>query len=257
MTTWTYAGIDLETFGHITDLDDYLDTVSKRGGNQTLPFKNGALYVEKYFDETTISVGIAISKDSAIELEQTLDDMKELFSGGEKELINTRADGSTRTAMAAVEGKFQTKRESYKFCRAVVVFKMANPFFRGSVEVDETVIVDDAVVTLLLDNVGTVFEDAPDIVLEGPLEDVVITNPANGYILQYNAPILSPRVVTITTLEGEFTATDDLGASVIGNVEHTGGPTLMKLETGINDLQITSTVQTTGTVRVHFYPPYL
>lgn len=258
MTTWTYNGTDLSTFGAITLLNDYLDIAGKRGGNQTIPKMHGQIFIPKYYDETEIAIGIAIKTSSATLLEATFDTLKGLCSGrAQKVLSNTRADGTVRTALASIEGKIQVARESYNFARIVITFKLASPFFRGATLTNTSVVVNTSPKALTVVNAGTVEETAPNIILTGPLSGTVITNSTNGVVLTYGGTIASPRVVTISQLNGEYIATDDLGANVIGNVSHAGGESFMILEPGNNSISITDATHTTGSVAFTFYPPYL
>lgn len=257
-TAWLFDSVDLASFGSITLLDDYLDIAGKRGGNQQIPRKHGTIHVPKFYEETEIAMGIAMKYGNAELLEAAIDSLKTLCSArNEKVLSNTRADGTIRTAMASVEGKLQTQRESHNFARIVITFKLANPFFRGSVLISEEVTVNASPKTLTVDNTGTVEECSPVIVLTGPLVNPVITNPANGCVLTYTGTIASPRVVTISEVSGEFVATNDLGTNVIGSISHSGREALLVLEPGSNALSITADTPTTGKVKVEFYPPYL
>lgn len=258
MTTWTYDGVDLSSFGSITLLDDYLDVARKRGGNQTISKKHGTIFVPKYFDEREIAIGIAMKYGTAELLESAFDTLKALVSKRtQKVLSNTRADLSVRTALATIEGQIQAKRESYNFARVVLTFKIAEPFFRSETLVDEDVVVDASPKTLAVDNIGTVEETNPTIILTGPLSNVTITNTENNVSLTYTGAIASPRVVTIRQVDGEYIATDDLGANVIGNISHEGSDAFMVLEPGNNDLSIVDATHTTGEVQITFYPPYL
>jgi phage-related protein len=258
MTTWLFDSVDLSTFGTITLLDDYLDQASKRGGNQEIPFKHGSIFVPKFYGETEIAIGIAIKRSASALLEEAIDDLKSLCSGrNQKVLSNTRADGSIRTAMASVEGKLQTKRESYKFARVVVTFKLADPFFRGSVLVSGEVTVDASPKILTISNTGTVEECSPIVTLTGPLSNTVMTNPANGCMLTYTGTIASPRIVTIREINGEIVATTDLGVSVVGNIDHEGSTSFMVIEKGSNPISIVDATHTTGKAKIEFYPPYL
>lgn len=259
MTSWTYDGINLSTFGAITVINDYLDVARKRGGNQEIPYKHGSIHIDKFYEERSLSFGIAIKVSGADDLEELMDDMKALFSSrDQKVLSNTRADLSVRTILASVEETFQVHRESYNFLKVVVIFKCASPFFRGSSLIpDNTTVIDASPKLMDVTNTGTVEECDPTIILTGPLDNVVITNTTNGSIFRYTVAIASPRVVTIQTVDGEYVATDDLSANVIGNVEYAGGESLLRLESGLNELSITSDTPTTGTIKISFYPPYL
>ena len=111
---------------------------------------------------------------------------------------------------------------------------------------------------ITITNAGTADERNPTIVLTGPLLNTVITNVTNGCVLTYTGTIASPRVVTISkSSTGEYTATNDLGANVIGNVTHSGDAALFVVDAGDNDLSVADGTHTTGSVKVEFYPPYL
>lgn len=258
-TTWTYDGVDLATFGVITMNDDYLDVPDLRGENQTISNRHGNIYVPKFYSERSFQFGMAIRKDTAVLLEQAIDDLNILFSGrSEKLLTNTRADGSVRSILAKVDGKLQTKRESYKFLRAVINFKSAQPFFRGASYIaDNTTVINASPKAMSVDNTGTVEECDPIIVLTGPLSNTVILNNENGVSLTYTGTIASPRIVTIQTVDGEYVATDDLGANKIANISHSGSESLMRLEKDVNSITVTDDTHTTGSVKIYFYPPFL
>lgn len=258
-TSWSFNGTDLSTFGVITMLDDYLDLADKRGEDQVIPYKDGSIFVEKYYSGRTISFGMAIKKSSNETLEDAIDDLKKLLSPrSQKDLSNTRADGSVRTILASMESTLQFQRESYNFARVVISFKCSNPFFRGEDPIaDNTTTIDADPKTLTVDNTGTVEETDPIIILTGPLENVIITHPTNGSIFKYMEEIQSPRVVTVQTVNGEYVATDDLGANLIGNVQHEGSFALLVVDTGVNNFEVNSDVTTTGEIQITFYPPYL
>lgn len=258
MTTWTFDGTDLSTFGQITELNDYLDTTEKRGGDQTVPNIHGAIFVEKFFGEGELSFGIAILKDNATLLETAFDDLKKLLSSRtQKYLVNTRADSSTRRVLACHEGKMQVKRESYKFARVAITFKLSEPFFRATTQTVVSDVIDADPFSLDVTNPGTVEECNPVIELTGPLEDTVITNTTNGVVLTYTGSIPSPRVVTLQKVGHEYIATDDLGANMIANFSHQGREAFMVLDPGLNELSIADDVATTGEVQISFYAPYL
>lgn len=258
MTSWSFDGTDLSTFGVITLLDDYLDVANKRGGNQTIPKKHGTIFVEKFYDETEIAIGIAMKYANAADLEAGFDSLKILCAGrGQKVLSNTRADGSVRTVLASLEGKLQVSRESYNFARVVLTFKLSDPFFRGQTLVEASVLVDASPVELIVTNPGTAEECNPEIVLTGPLSHTVITNNTTGVILSYVSNIDAPRVVTVSQVDGELVAFDDLGNNVIQHLSHQGSESFMVFNPGDNTLEIADDVATSGTVAFSFYPPYL
>ncbi len=258
MTSWTFNGVDLSTFGVITILDDYLDMPARRGEDQKIAHYPGSLFVPKYYDERDISMGISIRKGSAIELESALDNLRRLVSiRSQKILSNIRADGSVRTVLASVDRDLQVKRESYIYAKIVLVFHLSFPFFRSNTLYSQETVVDTNPEDFVWSNPGTVEEINPKISMYGPLDTVVLTNLTNGHVLSYNAAIASPRVVTFEVVNGEFQVKDDLGANLVSNMTRSGGYTLMCLETGDNSMRVASVSPTTGKVKVEFYPPFL
>lgn len=259
MTTFTYGGTELSDFGKITVIDGYLDLPQRRGSNQTIPFRHGSIFTQKYYDERTITFGIAVIENTLADLEDTLDDMRALFSPIQQQTLSiTMGDSSVRQVPAIVDRPLQVSRIQ-TMARVVVEFTLARPFFRSDTDIaDNTTVIDASPHAMEVVNPGTIEERDATIILTGPLQNTVITNTTNGCTLTYTGTIASPRVVTIqTATTGQYTATTDLSANVIGNVSHSGASALMVFEPGTNTLSITDATATTGSVKVVFKAPYL
>lgn len=260
MTTWEFGGTELDTFGRVTLINDYLDLPDKRGENVLIPFRHGQFHVNKFFEQRIMSFGIAVIGTSASDLEDTFDEMRALFSPSSRQILEqTLEDSSKRQALAEVRSKMTVERFSDKIAKVVVQFTLAQPFFRSdTILADNETVIDASPHAMVVDNIGTVAERDATIILTGPLSNTVITNTENGNTLTYNGTIASPRVVTISTSStGQYVATTDLGANVIGNISHSGDSALMVFEVGENTLSITDATATTGTVKVSFYPPFI
>ncbi len=259
MTTWSYNGVPLSTYGVVTMIDEDLDVPEKRDGNIVIPFHHGSSFAEKYYSERKISFGIGMRVANAAALETLIDSLRgNLSSRALKVLSQTREDGSVRTAYAAVERQMSIKRETAIFARMVIEFILPFPFFRLSTAIaDNTTTINANPKAMTVTNPGTVEECDPIITLTGPLQNTVMTNPVNGCILTYGGIIPSPRVVTIQTVNREYVATNDLGANAIGNVSHSGASAWMVIEKGANPLSIADDTHTTGTVKVSFNAPFL
>jgi len=259
MTTFSFGGTDLSTFGNITMIDSYLDIPERRGNNRKIAFRHGTLDVNKYYDEREISFGIAIKENTLSALETKLKAMQLLFSPMQAQTLSiTYEDGTTKTVLARVEKQLQVRRIQ-TMARVVVDFMMATPFFRLSTAIaDNTTTINANPKAMTVTNPGTIEERDATIILTGPLSNTVITNSTNGCVLTYTGTIASPRVVTISTNStGEYVATNDLGTNVIGNITHSGASALMVFNTGDNTLSIADATHTTGTVKVTFSAPYL
>jgi predicted phage tail component-like protein len=259
MTTWIYGGSTLSTFGRVTVVNDYLDTGDRRGENILIPFRHGKVFIQKYYDERKITLGIALIGSSASDLESKVDTLKALLAPKTTQTLSqTREDTTVRTVPATVDKNLQVQRISATIAKAVLEFTLPNPFFRASSATTSTTTINASPKAIGVTNAGTVEETAPTITLTGPLQNTVITNSTNGCTLTYTGTIASPRVVTIQlTANGDWTATTDLGANVIGNVTHSGAPSLFVFDVGANSLSVTDATHTTGTLGFSFYAPYL
>lgn len=256
MTTWTFAGTSLTDFGRVTIINDYLDMPQRRGNNQVIPYQHGAVFVNKYYGERVITMGIAINAASPTALESTTDSMKTLFSRRtEGTLACTREDSTVRNAMASVNNPFEIDRKSSTVALAVVQFDLAKPYFRaGTVIADNTTTISAGTVAMNVVNIGNVEECDPVITMIGPLNNPIITNSTNGYVLNYGGTIAG-TVVLQTASTGEYTAMAGT-TNVIGNITHSGGAEFMVLNAGTNVMSIVNTGGTTGTIGISFYAPY-
>lgn len=258
MTTWSFGGTTLVTYGKVTLIDDYLDLPQRRGNNQLIPFRHGTVYVPKYYDERRMVFGMAIQAATAAALETALDNLRaKLAPLTQQVLAQTMEDTTVRNAYAAVERPLEVSRKSPTLALCTIEFVLANPIFRLSTLItDNTTTINANPKAMTVTNPGTIQERDPILTLTGPLSNTVITNSTNGCVLTYTGTIASPRVVTIQTVNGEYVATNDLGANVIGNVSHSGSAALMVFEVGANTLSIADDTHTTGTVKASFYAPF-
>ena len=256
MTTWKFAGTSLTAFGRVTIINDYLDLPQRRGENQIIPYRHGSVFVEKYYNERTITIGIAINAASATALETTADSMKALFSRRtEGTLACTLEDSTVRNAMASIDSPLEIDRKSDKVALAVLQFNLASPYFRsGTVIADNTTTINAGTVAMNVVNIGNVEERDPVITMIGPLNNPIITNSTNSYSLTYSGTNAG-TVVIQTASTGEYTAAAGT-TNVIGNVTHSGGAALMVLNVGTNVMSIANTGGTTGSVGISFYAPY-
>lgn len=258
MSSWSFRGTDLDTLGFVTLVSDSLMMPQKRGDNVLIPFRDGRVFVQKLFEQRSMSLGLEVSEDSISALEVKMDTVKALFGARSLgTLAQTLEDNSVRTALAEYTGDLNLTRVTPVSVRMVLEFTLPDPFFRGDVQVSEVQTIDESPKTYTITNTGTAVERNPKIILTGPLENTVITNTTNGCVLTYTGSIPSPRVVTIETVNGQFVATDDTSANVIGNVTHSGDAALFVVDSGANELSVVDSEATTGTVTVEFYPPYL
>lgn len=259
MSKWSYKGTLLDSLGIVTLVADSLKMPERRGSNMLVPFRSGRVFVAKEFEQRSMTLGLEVHGDTRAELEAAVDAVKTLFgSRSLGTLQQTLEDLTIRSAEAELIGDLGVTPVSPHSVKMVLNFVLPDPFFKGSTVVTGSVTVDASPKALAISNPGTVQARDITIVLTGPLENTEITNTENGVSVKYNGAIASPRVVTISrSATGEYVATTDLGANVIGNVTHSGAAALFALEHGNNDLSITDDEATTGEVEISFYPPYL
>jgi phage-related protein len=257
--TWVFGGTTLSNLGVITLMDDFLDLPEARAGNIEIPFKTGTVFVSPYYDETTLQMGMTISAADSDALETVLDTLKALLSPRTQQtLARTLTDTTTRTVSAIVNKRLQVTRPAPWIAKLVIEFELAQPFFRLSTLIaDNTTTINSAPKAMTVTNTGTVAERDATFLLTGPLTNVVITNATAGGTLTYTGAIAGGASVTIGTLNGEYYATHSASGNVIGNVTHSGSSALMIFNVGANILSIASSVTTTGTVKISFYPPFL
>lgn len=258
-TTWSYGGTALSTFGRVTLINDYLDMPQRRGEDIEIPFNHGEVFVEKYYSGRTLSFGITLSVTDAATLESTIDTLKSLLAPmTQQTLSHTMADSTIRTIQATVNDLLESDRVASNLMSFVVTFRCSDPFFRlSTIIADNTTTINASPKAMTVTNPGKVTEYNPTILLTGPLTNPVITNSTNGFVLTYTGVISAGHTVTIGKTSGAYYATHSVSGNVIGNVTHSGGAELMRLNVGNNSLSITSSVTTTGTVKVSFYAPFL
>jgi phage-related protein len=261
-TAWSFGSTTLATYGIVTQINDYLDMPEARGENQTIPYRHGTIFARKFFNERTLSFGIAISTASAAALETALDTLRtKLALRTQQTLSVTLENGQVRTASASVDSPLQVERSGSKFARVVVDFTVPATVFRlSTVIADNTTAVSASPQAMTVANPGTVEERDPTIVIHGAFTAVTITNSTTGAVLTYTGAISTSETVTISTAaSGEFTAVLSTGsANVIGNVTHSGESCLMNFIPGDNTIAITSTGKDgNSTVKASFYAPFL
>jgi len=260
MSKWSFGGVDLDTLGIVTLVSDSLKLPEKRGENMLIPFREGRVWVEKEFDQRNMTLGLEVATDSIAELESRMDVVKALFGRRSlQSLSQTLEDLSVRSCYAEYTGDLSLTRISPVSVRMALDFAMPEPFFRSNVLTSDEQTIDASPKTYTLNNPGSAEERRAAITLTGPLSSPEITNTTNGVSVKYNAAITSGHyvVIGVDTETGEYTATDDLSANVIGNVTHQGSAALMVLDAGDNAMSVTDGTHTTGKVKFEFYAPWL
>lgn len=254
---WSFGGTTLSTYGVLRELNDYMDIPERRGENITIPFRHGRTHVDKYFEERKITLGFSVVSNTATDQDTKFDNLRKLFAPGAQQVLSqTREDSSVRTANAVVERPMQVERINQVFAQIVVEFTLAEPYFRSNTaSTDNTTTISTTDTTMTVENIGTMDEYDPTILLTGPLANVTIST-TDSISVTYTGAISSSDTVTIGTSNGEFYATHSATGNVIGNVTHSGSPSLLVIRSGTNTLSAKTTT-TGGSVKISFYPPFL
>jgi hypothetical protein len=260
MSSWSYRGTTLDSLGIVTLVSDSFRMPERRGKNILIPLRDGREFVEKMFEQRSMSLGLEVDAESIEALEAAIDVVKTLF--GKRTLgtlQQTLESGAVRKAQAELEGDLSPSRISPNDVRMLLEFTMPNPFFYSDTLTTDTQTINASPKTYTLNNPGTVGKADPKIVLTGPLSSPEITNVTNGVKVKYNAAITAGHYVTIDVdaVTGEYTAVDDLAVNVIGNVSHEGDTAFFVLDSGDNSISVTDGTATTGTVKIEFYAPFL
>jgi phage-related protein len=255
--TWSYGGTALSSYGTITVMDDYMDIPDRRGDNILLPFRHGSVFVQKYYGERKITLGLAILSTSATAQDTLFDTLRASLSQRTQQTLScTREDNTIRNALATVDVPMEVERITQTFARAVLQFTLTDPLFYSSDSAtDNTTTISTTDTAMVVGNVGTVDMRDPTILLSGPLANVTIST-TDGISMTYTGSISSSDTVTIGTLNGEYYAMHSALGSVIGNISHSGSSALLVLGPGTNNLSVKTTT-TGGTVKISFYPPFL
>jgi phage-related protein len=167
-------------------------------------------------------------------------------------------DLSVRTSQAEFNSDMNPTRSSPVSAKFMLDFMMPDPFFRSDQLSSINQLIDASPTTCTINNPGTAEACNPRIILYGPLDNTVITNATNGVSLTYAGTVADGHYVVIDIDDsGEYTAVDDLDANVIAALQHSGASEYFILDADDNELSITDTIHTTGTIVFEFYAPYL
>lgn len=257
MSTWSFRSVSLDTLGTVTLVSDSFKMPKKRGGNVLIPDLDGRVHTKKRFDQRVMALGLELVEESIQALEAKIDVVKALLAPSDLgTLSQTLEDLTIRTIEAEYTGELEPTRISPVSAKFLLEFTMPKPFFRSTILVSDVHTINANPTTYDITNSGTVYEREPKIVLTGPLDHPTITNTRNSVSLSYNGVITAGHYVTIDkNSRREYTALDDLGANVIGNIAHAGDSAFMVLEVGVNPMSVADSTHTTGTVTIEFYPP--
>lgn len=256
---WNFNGHDLNvadtyrTYA-VSGVDDL---PPKRGGNITIPLQPGTLWAPKYQDERVVSLTTAIIGTDYADTQGNIDDLKGyLFSGTQALLLHTRPDSVVLQAYAEVTQPINLVWNGPKLALANIDFVLSEPVWRSPSKTSTTATIDASPKTFNVTNAGTAQERKAIITLTQPLANpTVITNTTNGTAITLAVALSGSDVVVVDC--GLFTCTKSTLNDYLQYLTHSGDPTFLVLEPGVNAMSVTSSTHTTGTVNFQFYPPSL
>lgn len=262
------------------------------GDNIAIPYRNNRIWTPKYFDQRTITLGMWVKgtdQDGNLpdgfatpmiaaraQFNENLRTLKRLFAPRDQQLSLSRTlqfttGLETHTALgdaynpssggfSAGGGGLGTDQWDLVpvtswYGTFTIDVVMADPWWYGT----QIGVGVSWPTPTVITNVGDVLQDHPVITLAGPLTNPVVTNTLTPNVsVTYNGTIGAGHFVTVDC--GAFTAFDDLGNSVTGNVTHAGSLFWMIIEPGSNTFTLTDTVggsPGSGFATVTFSPPYI
>jgi hypothetical protein len=259
MTTWIFNDVNLTDFDiaggrAIEDLSGSYDMPAPRGENQTVPLKEGRIYVPKYHDQREMTFGMWVSGYTPSAFDQQVDDLKKLLYSGYNLLEREDDSGNVRSAMAEVRGPLQFMKVGKTAGKCTVTFLLPDPFFYGDTQVDVSQEITTNPIEFVVAHPGTAPARKAVLTLDGPAANpTLITNLTTGVWLSYAGSLLNTDSLVVDC--GAFTALKG-SSNVIALLRHAGDSAFMYLMPGDNTFRVQSAT-TGGSLRVAFYPPYL
>lgn len=251
---WTFNGLELteNTRWGVEQVIEGIGLPNLRGNNTQVPFRHGKRWQKKKFDSRAIIFSMWMRANDKQELDENIDTfLKTVGVPGTHLLKRTLRDGSTREAQAEINAEIDFVRKTPSYTKFALELDLIDPFFYGN-KSTETIEIDVTTKTLEHINQGTTQTDKLIITLIGPLESPKIENLPNGIWLQYQSVINEGDTITINTEDFTcYKGTDNM----ISAIKHGGDISWMVLESGINNLKITSS-SAGGSLKFEYYPVY-
>jgi hypothetical protein len=241
----------------------------KIGDNIRIPYRHGRVWKPKTADEQVITLGMWVrgcdvngvtAGDPRAYFQSNLRTLKRLFAPTGRQLTLQRkilytTGMETHNGLGEAASQIDAQGQSRHHATFTVDIRMADPWWYGaSTSTDVT----SAGGTIT--NIGDV--EATNIVIQfvGPLINPMLINTSVSPQVQLFAGPNIPLGVTFTLDCSAFTAVDNLGTNVIGNVSHIGNIRWMLLEPGSNVMALINGIgggsPGVGKATVTFSPPY-
>lgn len=264
---WEVDGVSLHTWAWgIETLSGREGLPPRRGNNAVVAYRRGEVWRPKVFGPRMQAVAMWVKGSDAnglipvagarAQFNQNLEALKAIFGVIERELVLTRrkqilASLLVQTGRGECVGTMEPNMHGPTMGKFVVDLLMADPFWYGE-EIEETVPLAGA--TIL--NTATTAVRKMVIRFNGPLTNPQLVNqsPDIPIAVSYVGAIAGGEWVDLDT--DNYTARNQLGASVIGNITHSGDRAWMALNPGANAMLLNASAGS-GDVDITYSPAYL
>lgn len=264
---WEVDGVSLHTWAWaIETLNGREGLPPRRGDNEIVAYRRGEVWRPKVFGARQLSLvmwvkgsdanGIIPGAGARAQFRSNLESLKSMFGVIDRELVLTRriqtlASLLVQTGKAECVGTIEPNMRGKTLAGFVADLLMADPFWYGA-PVVTAVPVAGATVT----NVGTAPVRKMVIRLNGPLTNPQLVNQSTSPVtaLSYIGVIAGGNWVDLDT--DNYTARDQTGASVIGNITHSGDRSWMQLLPGGNAMLL-NVGAGAGNASISYSPAYL
>jgi hypothetical protein len=262
---WTFDGTDLSSYTVLVqETGDAEDLPPLRGEDLAVPNLPGRRWAAKLPDARRLSLNLYITDMNASggrtestdqrQAQANLDALRLLFGKpGQKSLVHTMPDASTRTAQAEVVS-FQVKEQITPRVAflAVVDFALADPYLYAANVVDAAHAINSSPHDITFTNPGTARTNRITLDFTGPISSPRVTQVTTGIYVECLVTVASGKHLIIDC--AAFTATND-GVNAIGSIRHSGDFRWLIVEPGAQTLRVTST-SPGGTLTTTAAAPY-
>lgn len=264
---WEVDGVSLHTRAHsIETLSGREGLPPRRGANAVVAYRRGEVWRPKVFAARRLALAMWVKGSDAngiipvagarAQFNQNLESLKTMFGVIDRELVLTRrkqvlASLLVQTGRAECVGTLEPNMNGPTLGKFVVDLLMSDPFWYGA-DVNETV----PIVGATLVNTGSAAVRNMVIRFNGPLTNPQLVNqsPDIPVAVSYVGTIAGGDWVELNT--DDYTARDQDGISVIGNVTHSGERSWMALFPGSN-VMLLNVTGGSGDVDITYAPAYL
>jgi hypothetical protein len=264
---YEFNGTVLNTMAY--NIETYPESVpARRGENLSVPFLDGRRFVQKHFEQRTISLNMWVrdrdvdgnpvpGKTERQVLEENTTALKKLFGAprGQVAFRYKLRDGTTwHKAMVEVVNiiTFEKITGGLAAKFSVDLF-LADPFFYAEAYTTDAKALTATPTEWTHANPGTAVAKKILITLAGSLNTPKLENVSAGVWIMYNGVIGGGETVIIDTTN--FTVYKG-ATNMISVLKHQGDPAWFLLDPGNSSLKVTCGEVPTGNIEIKYYAPY-